>query len=181
MAKPGTLAGKALSKATHIGARNQARQFIAGSNLREVLAAEETRRKTDLAAAFRFLNSVQKRKAVVFLISDFMAEGYMRELRVTARKHDVICCHISDPRESDLTDVGLIEIQDPETNELMLVDTSSKNVRNTFREHAEREHSELRATFRKFKIDNIPLSTARAFIDDIHKLFRQRQIRAGRG
>ena len=67
----------------------------------------------DIAAALRFLNQVQKKKAVVFLISDFMDQDYLRELRVTARKHDVICCPLSDPREFDLVDAGLLEVQDP--------------------------------------------------------------------
>ena len=71
--------------------------------VREVLAAEETRHGTDIAGALRFLNNVQKRQAVVFLISDFMDHGYEQELRVTARQHDVICCPISDPRESGVS------------------------------------------------------------------------------
>lgn len=149
--------------------------------VREVLAAEETRQGTDIAAALRFLNNVQKRKAVVFVVSDFLAADYMKELRVTARKHDVICCPISDPRETDLVDAGLIEVQDPETGDLFLLDTSSQSVRQSFREQAESHHAELRAMFRKFKIDSIFLSTGRPFIDDVRKLFRQRQIRAGRG
>lgn len=149
--------------------------------VREVLAAEETRHQTDIASAFRFLNNVQKRRAVVFLISDFMDKDYTKELRVTARKHDVICCPISDPREFDLPDAGLIEIQDPETGALMLLDTSSGTIRDAFRKQAEKEQKKLRETFRKLKVDNIFLSTSHPLVDDVRKLFRQRQIRAGRG
>jgi uncharacterized protein (DUF58 family) len=149
--------------------------------VREVLAAKETRHGTDIAGALRFLNQVQKRRAVVFLISDFMDRNYERELRVAGRHHDVVCCNISDPREMELADAGVVEIQDPETGELMLLDTSSRKLREAFREQGQREADELQRKLRKLKIDALYLSTARPFIDDVHKLFRQRQIRAARG
>lgn len=149
--------------------------------VREVLAAEETRRGTDIAAALRFLNNVQKRKAVVFLISDFMATRYERELRVTARHHDVICCPVSDPRESELPRIGLIEVQDPETGALVLLDTDSRSVREAFQSEAARQERALREQLRRMKVDTIFLSTARPFADDVRRLFRQRQIRVGRG
>ena len=149
--------------------------------VREVLASEETRHGTDIAGALRFLNNVQKRKAVVFLISDFIASGYERELRVTAKKHDVICCPVSDPAEQCLPDVGLLELQDPETGELRLVDTSSRSVRKQFLLNAQQEDETLRKIMRRLKVDNIALSTAHPFVDDVRKLFRQRQLRARRG
>lgn len=149
--------------------------------VREVLAAEETRHGTDIAAALRFLNNVQKRKAVVFLISDFMDRNYERELRVTARKHDVICCPISDPREFDLVDAGLIEVQDPESGDLVLADTSSREVQRAYRAEAERNRTALTETFRRYKIDSLFLSTDRPYAEDVRKLFHKRQIRIGRG
>ncbi|OGV58160.1 MAG: hypothetical protein A2283_21380 [Lentisphaerae bacterium RIFOXYA12_FULL_48_11] len=149
--------------------------------VREVLAAKETRRKTNIAAAFRFLNNVQKRRAVVFLISDFMDSNYENELRITSRKHDIICCPISDPRENELIDAGIIEVQDPETGELVLLDTGSSSVRNDFKMNAEMEQKRISLMFKKLQVDTISLSTGRPFIDDVRKLFRQRQTRAGRG
>jgi len=149
--------------------------------VREVLAAEETRHGTDIAAALRFLNNVQKRKAVVFLISDFLDTNYIRELRVTARRHDVICCPVSDPCECALPDVGLLEVQDPETGELMLLDTGSSALRRGFREQAERDQATLRDMFKKHRMDALFLSTDSPFIDEVRRLFRQRQVRAGRG
>jgi len=149
--------------------------------VREVLATEETRRGTDLAGALRYLNQAQKRRAVVFIISDFMDTGFERELRVTARRHDVICCQLSDPREQELPNVGLVEVQDPETGEVELLDTSSASLRSAFRVNAQRDAEDLSRLFRRNKIDALQLSTARSFIEDIHKLFRQRQARAARG
>jgi len=149
--------------------------------VREVLAAEETRHGTDISEALRFLNRIQKRKAVVLLISDFMDTGYMKELRVTSQKHDVICCPISDPREHSLPNVGLIEIQDPETGELVLLDTASKGVREGFRAQATQEQAELAETFRRYKVDSMFLSTDRPYIDDIREFFHKRKKRAARG
>jgi uncharacterized protein (DUF58 family) len=81
----------------------------------------------------------------------------------------------------ELPNVGLIEVQDPETGELELLDTSSHQLRKAFREKAAQEADALKRMFRKNKIDALNLSTERPFIDDIHKLFRQRQLRAARG
>ena len=97
---------------------------------REVLAAgEDAEGGTDIPAALRFLNQVQKRRAVVFLVSDFLQQGgddaFARLLRATARHHDLVCVTVADPAERALPDVGLVELEDPETGELVLVDTSS--------------------------------------------------------
>ena len=145
--------------------------------VREVLAADETREGTDITGALRFLNQVQKRKAVVFLVSDFQATGYERELRVTARRHDVIACPVSDPCETALPDVGLIELQDPESGELLLVDTSSAAVRDAFREHARQEQETLARFFKRHGIDTIWLSTNRPYIEDVRALFHRRTHR----
>ncbi len=149
--------------------------------VREVLAAEVTSRGTDIAGAFRFLNNVQKRRSIVFLISDFLARDYEQELRTTARKHDLICCPVTDPRELELPNVGLVEMQDAESGALHVVDTSSPAVRERFARAARDESDALLRTFRRNRIDHIPLSTARPFVDDVRRLFRQRQLRARRG
>ena len=142
--------------------------------VREVLAADETRERTDITAALRFLNNVQKRKAVVFLVSDFQDAGYEKELRVTARRHDVIACPVSDPCEYALPNVGLIELQDPETGELLLVDTASAAVRDAFARRASEEGERLMRFFKRNGIDTISLSTGRPYIDDVRALFRRR-------
>ena len=149
--------------------------------VREVLAAEETRRGTDIGAALRFLNRVQKKRAVVFLISDFLSEGYEDELRVSARHHDLIACPLSDPREAELPESGLQEILDPESGALFLLDTAARQLRQAFRQRAATEAQELQRQFRKLRIDSISLSTSKPFIDDVRRLFQIRQRRAARG
>ena len=145
--------------------------------VREVLAAEDgAEGGTDIAGALKFLSGVQKRRAVVFLVSDFLADraGFERLLRAAARRHDFICAPVSDPAESELPDVGLVELEDPETGELALVDTSSAKVRRAFAEKAKEEQEELRRFFLKTGIDTLPIDTGRPYIDAVRGLFRRR-------
>ena len=149
--------------------------------VREVLAAEETRRETDLGAALQFLNKVQKRRAVVFLISDFLATGYEKELRVMARHHDLIACPISDPREQILPDIGLLEVVDPETGELITADTGSRRFLKSFQTQALAEEQSRNKQFQRLKVDRLALTTDRPFVDDVRRLFHLRQHRMRRG
>jgi len=145
--------------------------------VREVLAAEETRRGTDIAGALRFLNKVQKRKAVVFLISDFMDQGYEKELKVSARHHDIICCPVSDPSESSLPQIGTIELEDPESGNLYWLDTSSGSVRAAYEKTISDQRTALQSLLKRNSIDSIYLNTERPFVDEVRKLFRRRQKR----
>ena len=149
--------------------------------VREVLAAEETRRETNLGVALQFLNKVQKHRAVVFLISDFLATGYEKELRVMARRHDLIACPISDPREQSLLNIGLLEVANPETGESMLVDTSSRRLLESFHAQAAAEEQARDKQFQRLKVDRLALTTNRPFVDDVRRLFHLRRHRMHRG
>ncbi len=151
--------------------------------VREVLAAEDDATGgTDIAGALRFLNGVQKRRAVVFLVSDFLtgaaragdAADYEKLLRVVARRHDVVCIPVEDPAESALPDVGLAELEDPETGELVLVDTSSATVRAQFAAAAQAERAHRDRFFARSGIDTVPVATDRPYIQAIRALFKRR-------
>ena len=150
--------------------------------VREVLAAEDSATGgTDIAAALKFLNSVQKRRAVVFLVSDFLLSSvkpqmssFEQLLRATARHHDMVCVPVSDPAEQELPDVGLVELEDPETGELVLVDTSSAAVRKRFSATASEENEELKRFFLKTGIDTLTIATDRPYIDEVRALFKRR-------
>ena len=150
--------------------------------VREVLAAEDSATGgTDIAAALKFLNSVQKRRAVVFLVSDFLlssvkpqTSSFEQLLRATARHHDMVCVPVSDPAEQELPDVGLVELEDPETGELVLVDTSSAAVRRRFSATASEENEELKRFFLKTGIDTLTIATDRPYIDEVRALFKRR-------
>ncbi len=149
--------------------------------VREVLAAEDDATGgTDIAGALRFLNGVQKRRAVVFLVSDFQcassddASAYEKLLRVVARRHDVIAIPVSDPAESELPRAGLAELEDPETGELLLVDTADSKVRTAFAEAARKEVEERDRFFARNGIDNVPVSTDKPYIQSVRALFKRR-------
>ena len=143
--------------------------------VREVLAAEDDAvGGTDVAGAIRFLNGVQKRKCVVFLVSDFQDSGYEKLLRVVARRHDVVCVSVSDPAERRLPDAGLAELEDPETGELVLVDTSDRRVRDAFAEKAAQEEEALLRFFNRSGIDHMELSTDKPYINAVRALFQRR-------
>ena len=143
--------------------------------VREVLAAEDDAQGgTDVEGALKFLNGVQKRRAVVFLVSDFLGTRGDSLLRATARRHDLICVPVSDPAESELPDVGLVELEDPETGELVLADTSSASVRRAFAAQAEQENEELKKFFAKTGIETLPISTDKPYVDAVRRLFHRR-------
>ncbi len=144
---------------------------------REVLAAsEDAEGGTDIALALKFLNGVQKRRAVVFLVSDFLepSENFAKLLEATAHHHDVICMSVTDPAESELPDAGLVELEDPETGELVLVDTSSAEVRRAFAEKAASDGEARKRFFVRSRIESLELATDRPYIDEVRALFRRR-------
>src|SRR5262249_60030362 len=100
--------------------------------IRAVLFFEPPRRGTSLADGLDHLNRVQRKRAIVFLFSDFLDTGYERQLRRTARRHEFIAVRLSDPREEVLPDVGLVVLEDAETGRRLLVDTGSAPVRGEY-------------------------------------------------
>ena len=139
----------------------------------DILEFSPERKGTRLDDALRYLNRVLKRKAVVFLISDFYAVDE-RLLAVTNRRHDLIALQILDPREEALPDAGLLEISDAETGARRWVDTSSSTVRKRFQEQALARQKTLEALFRRHGIDHIALKTDRSFVQPLMGFFQRR-------
>jgi uncharacterized protein (DUF58 family) len=147
--------------------------------IREVLFFEPKRRGTNIPAALHFLNNVTKRRAVVFLVSDYMAQGYEPALRIANRRHDVIGVVVSDPREEQLPDVGLASVRDAETGREVLVDTSDKGMRQRYAEAARQRARERQQIFQRTRVDSIFVRTDRPYINEIHRFFRMRERRVG--
>ena len=145
--------------------------------VRDVLAAEETFEGTDIRAALRFVSATQRRKAVVFLLSDFQDVGYEKELTAFARRHDVIACRVTDPAELNLPNVGIVELLDPETQQTVLVDTSSTEVRQRFEALAVDQRFKESKFFLRAGIDLLDISTDKPYVDAVRELFRRRALR----
>ena len=127
--------------------------------IRELLYHQPAGRGTDIAAALEYLSRVLRRRAVVFLISDFQAPSFRDALRVVRHRHDLIPISVGDQREALLPAVGYVELLDPETGEQLLVDTSSRAFRRRFGELAQRRREELLGEFRKLRIDAVEVRT----------------------
>ena len=135
---------------------------------------------TDLDAALEYLTRIQKRKCVAFLVSDFEDDGWERAAQVASRRHDLIAVDIHDPRESELPNVGLVELEDNETGELVLVDTSSQKVRDAIRESATHRRETRRQWMLSNRIDQLPLDTDQPFVETLSQFFRTREARRER-
>jgi uncharacterized protein (DUF58 family) len=145
--------------------------------IRELLYFKPAKPGTNIAAAVEFLNRVQTKKSVVFLVSDFCSSGFEVPIRVAGRRHDFVAVSIADPREKSLPDVGLIELVDPETGRAMLVNTRDKGLRQAFEKESEKRSRELSGFFRANGIDEIPISTGADYVDPLVKFFRKREKR----
>jgi uncharacterized protein (DUF58 family) len=145
--------------------------------IREMLYFQPRRRGTNLTGALEYLNKVVTRRAVVFLISDFLDEGYERPLAVTARRHDLIAIPVVDPGEEDLPDVGIVTLEDPETGEQIDVNTSSRALRGAYLALEERRKKSVDQQFRKLGIDMIPLRTNEDYLHVLRAFFARREQR----
>ena len=147
----------------------------------EILDAKPRSSGTDIGSAPELLGRVTKRRSVAFLISDFIGSGYERPLRLSAAKHDLIPIQVTDPRELELPDLGFVLMEDLETGELIEVDTSSREARETFATWVTRERSAREQTFKRLRLDHLTIRTDRPYVKPIVDLFRLRQKRARHG
>ncbi len=146
--------------------------------IREVLFFEPRARRTDISSALEYLSRLYRRKAVVFLVSDFMAEGYEKAISIAGKRHDLIAVPLSDPREKELEPVGLVELEDAETGERIVVDTHDEKTRQVFSQIVAREEQERERLFRSAELDTIPVTTGEAYDRSLIKFFKTRSRKA---
>jgi uncharacterized protein (DUF58 family) len=146
---------------------------------REALYREAAAPGTSLAMACDHLARVLKRRAYVFLISDFLDERYDRELGLLARRHDVVALRLSDPRHRALPDVGLVPWRDPETGALMHVDTGSARVRAAMERLAAEREAALRDLLLRRGVDLVDIAVGRSVVDPLvaYLKLRERRLR----
>ena len=143
--------------------------------IREILGYQPLKKKTRLADAIEYLYRVQTRTSVVFLISDFMDDGYEKALKILSQKHDVIAVHLHDPLEQEIPKVGLLELVDRETGKTLLVDTSSPQFQKQFRQTADQKRAALEKLFKRLQIDRIDIPANASYIDPLFRFFKSRE------
>lgn len=145
--------------------------------IREMLYFEPQRRGTDLAGALDYVNRVQSRRAVVFLISDFFGADFSKPLNVASRKHDLIAMPVRDPGEEILPNIGLVTLEDAETGRQIEVNTSGRAAMNAFQALEDRRRAELEKLFRSRGVDVVPLRTDQDYLIPLRAFFEQRERR----
>jgi uncharacterized protein (DUF58 family) len=157
--------------------------------IRELLFFEPSGKGTHLGKPLEMINRVLHRHAVVFLISDFLSaevdfwekdldllgNELIRLMKLTNRRHDLICVNVRDPREDSLPDVGWVTVEDSETGEIMEVNTGNESLRLRFESIAIQRQERFRNTLKKCGIDHFAITTAEPYITALQKFLRQRQ------
>ena len=149
--------------------------------IRAILTLEPSHRGTDLGAALDYLGRVSRRRAVAFLISDFWDGGFDDRLRVAARRHDLTAIPVLDRREAELPPVGIVELQDAETGEVVWLDTFDRKGTADYQERGRRQRAQRTELLRSCRVGEIELWTDEPYVDAIVRYFRARERRRGRG
>ncbi|MDR0956808.1 MAG: DUF58 domain-containing protein [Endomicrobium sp.] len=140
----------------------------------EILTAKPLGVKTSILKVLKSINKIWRRKAVVFLISDFLDNNYEKDLIVTAKRHDLICINIEDKIENNLPEVGLVEMQDPETNRTVVLDTFTESKLFKLKSKVFKEERDI--VFKRAQVDVINLNTNESYIKPLVKFFKKRRI-----
>ncbi|HEG43538.1 MAG TPA: DUF58 domain-containing protein [Phycisphaerales bacterium] len=145
--------------------------------IRELLYFKMPRRRTDVPMAVEYLQKVIKKKATVFLVSDFIATNIKKPLALLNKRHDVVAVAVEDRAERGLKPAGLVEFEDAETGQVRLVDTSSAKFRKRYSLRAGKRRDELERMLRSIKVDSINIATDRPYIQDVVRFFHMRHRR----
>jgi len=151
--------------------------------IREVLSidlpenTESTRKQTNLREALEYFNHAIKKRAIAFVISDFLDFGYEKILRIVGKKHDLIGIIIKDKREIELADFGLIKFVDVETGEYRYIDTNDKDFKINFNETLKRIEEYRESIFVNSRLDSIEIQTGKSYVKPLVEFFRKRERR----
>ena len=150
--------------------------------VRDILLFQPRHRGTHPAAALEFVMHILKHRAIVFLVSDFMGAGFSPDalripLGIAARRHDLVAIPITDPAEWELPRVGLVDLEDMETGDIVTVDTSNARLRQAYHQHVQGLLARRDRLLRQLSIDSISLHTHEDFTPRLHKFFQMRARR----
>jgi uncharacterized protein (DUF58 family) len=145
--------------------------------VRELISFEPRRQATSIKKALEYLNHVLKRRSIVFVISDFMDQGYETALRIAGKRHDLIGITLLDPRENELPKVGLITFRDAETGLQRWIDTSDASVRDSYQAYRRSIVDDRRSVFIKSKLDAVEVRLDQPYMKPLVDFFRLRERR----
>lgn len=133
--------------------------------------------KTSLSVGLKAINEIWRKKALVFLLSDFKDVGYEKDLLLTAKRHDLICINVSDPREKEIPKLGMIDFYDPEDNEVFTIDTSDNKMMEMYKKQIMKQEEEKKEIFRRSFVDVIDIVSGSKYEIELAKFFSTRKKR----
>ena len=142
--------------------------------IRELLEFKPKSKKTNITEALKFLSNVMKKKAIVFILSDFIADDYQRTLKIVGGKHDVTGIRVYDRREEEIPNLGIVQMEDEETREQMLVNTGSKTVRNNYAKFYNEKVAYFKDSFTKSGSGSISSRVDESYVKKLLGYFKQR-------
>jgi uncharacterized protein (DUF58 family) len=145
--------------------------------IRELIDFQAESKGTDIAEALRFFTNAIKKKSTAFLISDFMDEGFEKALQIANHKHDLIAVRVTDRRETELPNVGLLRAMDPETGKVRWIDSGSKKARLNYNKWAAEKSKRLDMALSRYGIDMVRVYTGRDYVKPLMNLFKKRSAR----
>ncbi|MFA6357946.1 MAG: DUF58 domain-containing protein [Candidatus Omnitrophota bacterium] len=132
---------------------------------------------TDINGALEYLNKITNRKTVTFIISDFYAADFKKMLAISNKRHDIVAITVTDPREMELTDAGIVKLEDLESGKTFVVDTSDRSVRKKYAQDALKRHRDRGMLFSSVNVDNIDLRTDMPYAQSLLRFFKTRERR----
>ncbi len=142
--------------------------------IREILAFKPAKKKTDLSAALEYFNSVIKKQSICFILSDFISNNFDKPLKIASNKHDVIGLKLYDKREEILPNVGLISLEDAETGNKILIDSSNKIIRSTFTKNKKKHNQKVSKILSNSGVDLINICTGDDYVKPLINFFKNR-------
>jgi uncharacterized protein (DUF58 family) len=142
--------------------------------IRELIEFQPKSKQTNISEALKFLSNVMKKKAIVFMLSDFIADDYMHTLKIASNRHDVTGIRIFDKREEEIPNLGMVEMQDGETGEYMLVNTSSKSVRRNYSKFYNDKVAYFKDSFNKSGAGSLDCRVDESYVKKLLGYFKQR-------
>jgi uncharacterized protein (DUF58 family) len=142
--------------------------------IRELLEFEPKSKRTDLVEALKYVSSVMKKKAIIFVLSDFMADSYQQTLKILSGKHDVTGIRIYDEREKEIPNLGLVQMLDGETGEMMMVNTGAKSVRTAYAKYFRERETYFKESFNKSGAGTISTQVDEGYVKKLLGYFKRR-------
>lgn len=143
--------------------------------IRELIEFTPKSKKTDIANAFKFLSNVMKKKAIVFVLSDFMDDDYEKTLKIIGNKHDITGIRVYDKHDDEIPNLGLVPMLDAETNTIQYINTSSKTVRNSYKKNALRYHNYYINAFKKSGAGTINTRVDESYVKKLLGYFKHKE------